>query len=162
MSRSRSSRRAAHPLLHRSTWDRFCLYCFLQQHKKYLDFELHGFFHYPFMQRLRRDFLMLTKLNSMFANRSSVESFASLAACVCEDKDRGLRFSATCAPSPGISPELVPTALFRSHETRACYTCPATIVALFQSFRIHLGSVSLTTKMENGNVLQHLAAFVFV
>jgi hypothetical protein len=69
----------------------------LQQHKKYLDFELHGFFHYPFIQRLRRDFLILMKLGSMFANRSSVESFASLAACVCEDKDRGLRFSAQLA-----------------------------------------------------------------
>ena len=57
-------RRAAHPRLHHSTWDRSCLYCFYHHEQFYLDSEWHSFLECPLVRSPRREFVLLTKLHT--------------------------------------------------------------------------------------------------
>ena len=79
-------RRAAHPRLHHSTWDRSCLHCFYHHEQFYLDSEWHSFLECPLVRSPRREFVLLTKLHTFFENDCSVENFALLVARVREDK----------------------------------------------------------------------------
>ena len=56
-------RRAAHPRLHHSTWDRSCLYCFYHHEQFYLDSEWHSFLECPLVRSPRREFVLLTNLH---------------------------------------------------------------------------------------------------
>ena len=75
-----------YPLLHGSTWDHSCLYCFFHHGEYHLDSEWHGFLDCPLTQRPRREFQLLTKLDHFFECGCSVENLALLVARVREDK----------------------------------------------------------------------------
>ena len=79
------TRRQIHPKLHNSTWDRSCLYCFFHHQQHFVDSEWHSFFECPLIQNPRREFILLTRLESIFENGSSVENLALLIARVRED-----------------------------------------------------------------------------
>ena len=80
------TRRQIHPKLHNSTWDRSCLYCFFHHKQHFVDSEWHSFFECPLIHHPRREFLLLTRLESIFENGSSVENLALLIARVREDR----------------------------------------------------------------------------
>ena len=79
-------RRAAHPRLHKSTWDRSCLYCFYHYQQFYLDSEWHSFLECPLVHSSRREFLLLTKLDCFFEKDCTVENLALLVARIREDR----------------------------------------------------------------------------
>ena len=79
-------RRATHPRLHNSTWDRSCLYCFYHHQQFYLDSEWHSFLECPLVHSSRREFLLLTKLDCFFEKDCTVENLALLVARIREDR----------------------------------------------------------------------------
>ena len=80
------SRRKSHPCLHNSGWDRACLYCCYHYGEFHLDSEWHSLLACPLLHAPRREFILLTKLDTLFDNDCSVENLALLVARVREDK----------------------------------------------------------------------------
>ena len=82
---SHHTRRKCHTTLRNSCYSRGCLYCCFHQNKHCLDSEWHSIFDCPLNFAARQEFLLLTKLNSFFERRSSVEQLALLIAHIREN-----------------------------------------------------------------------------
>ena len=82
---SHHTRRKCHLTLRTSNCSRGCLYCCFHNSTHCLDSEWHSIFDCLLNVAARKEFILLTKLDSFFENRSTVEKLALLIAHIREN-----------------------------------------------------------------------------